>query len=1191
MQTDQERIIGYFIQEAQEHLDTIRQGLSHFPQTLTDPETLQEVFRAAHSIKGGAAMLEFGRIHQPARLLEETFRQLRDGTAMADQPLETLLVEVCNHLQTMLDQVCSGSHHPESAGLDAAMHQLECHLQQLPAPSTTPVSSSGFERSDEPVPVAGSLTEDGALRLLFGSDVPQVIEALETLFSNPDHPKTREEIRQRCWELVHVGRSFDLNHWNQLLERILSLVDDRSQPLNRLGSTIISQLRQAQTLVLAGRETDLQLLPPLVPADEWGDLFSSDYLGSPAPTSNLEDLFNTPEEGEDLWFQEQSPAVVDTGNPWDTEDQAWLEDLTLVNAAGVESLKDDFLETLLPQETSTSPVTEEALDLFLEQAAATSSPVATPELGAENLMAFGDDSLEEFLQESSLEPDVTNALDFAPSDDVLEEFLQESTSSEPSWAGNDLAAGDDLLEALLQESSAAAPAAVVEGLEQLGDMFGGAPLVPEQGEVVFSSIPASTPPLEVGSAGGLEEDLEAILAQPPAQTDDFADIEAILNTAGPKAEPSPLPQRRPSLGTQTMRVPVKQLDNLSNLVGELVVNRNSLEQNQRRLRQFLDNLISRLLQLQDVGQKMQDLYERSLLESSLLPREASPATAPSNSRGGSQGYLGDVGFEAVELDRFSEFHSVAQEMLEPIVRLREAAADIEFVVEASEQDTRQLRQISTQVQEGLNRSRMVPFAELADRLPRSVREVSIRCGKQAELVVEGRDTLIDKMILDQLHSPMDHMINNAIAHGIEDPATRVAAGKPPVGRIVVRALYQGNQAVIATSDDGAGIDVNAVKRKAIQVGLLDPAKANNISRSEAYELLFKPGFSTRTEADQLAGRGVGMDVVRTRVKEIRGDIITDSTYGKGTTFTIRLPLTLSITQALCCISDRSQIAFPMDGVEDMIDVPKEEIQVNAEGQTCVPWRDTLIPFRPLSQILRYNRQAGRSRVYGAAVDEDKIFVIVLRSSTSQVAVQVDKVIGEQEIVIKQLESPVPKPRGISGATVLGDGRVMPIVDVLELTDLMTGRDQLDTWSSAPPAVPEPSVSNSPLVLIVDDSIMVRELLKMTFSKMGYRVEQARDGLEAWEKLRQGLPCNIIFCDVEMPRMDGLELLSRLQKDETLSHLPVAMLTSRGADRHRQVAAQLGAKGYFTKPYLEEALLDGAARMLRGEILLTKASES
>jgi chemosensory pili system protein ChpA (sensor histidine kinase/response regulator) len=359
-----------------------------------------------------------------------------------------------------------------------------------------------------------------------------------------------------------------------------------------------------------------------------------------------------------------------------------------------------------------------------------------------------------------------------------------------------------------------------------------------------------------------------------------------------------------------------------------------------------------------------------------------------------------------------------------------------------------------------------------------------------------------------------------------------------------------------------------------------------------YNFLFHPGFTTKDKEDEYAGRGVGMDVVLTSLSECRGTIHIDSTLGKGTTFTIRLPLTLSICKALCCLSERARIAFPMDGVEDMFDLSSDRVQMNSEGQTCIQWRDNLLPFQPLSELLKYNRQISRGTVYGGKREDDTISIVVLRSAGNFIAIQVDRVLGEQEIVIKQLEGPAPKPVGIAGATVLGDGRIMPIADVLELIDLAMGRIRKDVpsgiWSNdaADGQVPDEALmtKTEPMVLIVDDSITVRELLSMTFSKSGYRVEQARDGQEAWDKLRSGLPCDIVFCDIEMPRMDGLELLSRLQKDETLSNLPIAMLTSRGADRHRQMAAQLGANGYFTKPYLEEVLLEAAQRMIKGEVL-------
>lgn len=810
------------------------------------------------------------------------------------------------------------------------------------------------------------------------------------------------------------------------------------------------------------------------------------------------------------------------------------------------------------------------------------------------------------LEMTMTDEELTTALDaaaVAEGDDFanLEAFLATEVPAEiaETLADEDIDLGDFTdLEALLGAEGAtddvpiaAAPSAALDDFADLEALLDRDLESPSSGELLPPPSPSRADE-DFGDLEKLLEDADAKLGGPPTQK----------SNRGPVAAPAARrPSRRGSssaLSEQTMRVPVKQLDGLNNLVGELVVNRNSLEQDQERMRQFLDNLLYQVQQLSDVGQRMQDLYERSLLESSLLAsrqggRSSLHSAAPSM-RDAAPSHSSSMGLDALEMDRFSGFHLLAQEMIEYIVRIRESASDIEFIVDEVEQVTRMFRQVTTQLQESVTRSRMVPFAQIADRLPRAVRDIAIKCGKQAELLVEGRDTLIDKMILEQLYDPMTHLVNNAITHGIEAPETRQSTGKPAVGRITVRAYHQGNQTVIAVSDDGAGIDADRVKTKALQKGLVTPNQAETMTRLDVYDLLFQPGFSTRDQADDFAGRGVGMDVVRTSLTEIRGDIITDSTLSQGTTFTIRLPLTLSISKALGCVSDHARIAFPMDGVEDMLDVPKERVQLDSEGQACVQWRDTLLPFRPLNELMRYGRHLSRGIVYGGSQEEDMLSIIVLRSGNNYLALQVDQVLGEQEIVIKQLEGPVPKPIGVAGATVLGDGRIMPIADVLELIDLAMGRVRRETssllWEHS--NVPElPQTKTEPMVLIVDDSITVRELLSMTFNKVGYRVEQARDGQEAWEKLRAGLPCDIVFCDIEMPRMDGLELLSRIQKEPTLSHLPIAMLTSRGADRHRQIAAQLGASGYFTKPYLEEALLDAAQRMLKGEVLLTASSGS
>jgi chemotaxis protein histidine kinase CheA/DNA-binding response OmpR family regulator len=685
------------------------------------------------------------------------------------------------------------------------------------------------------------------------------------------------------------------------------------------------------------------------------------------------------------------------------------------------------------------------------------------------------------------------------------------------------------------------------------------------------------------------------------------DLDALLEDEQPQVIPSPIsppviPRPQPTANQveapdvsaspvfdQTMRVSVRKLDDLNNLIGELVVKRNRLEDDQERLRRFLDNLLGHVQSLGEAGAKMHDLYERSLLEGALMASRQSrvnSAIAIGGGRGDEKQKPAEEGLDALEMDRFTGFHLLSQDIIELIVRVKEAASDIQFVVDETDKVAQTFRQVTGQLQDGMNSSRMVAFGQTADRLPRAVRDISRKQKKQTNLHVEGKDVLIDKMIVEHIYNPMTHLVNNAISHGIEQPEVRLKNGKTEAGNVYIRAFIQGNQTVITVRDDGAGINPEIVKKKAVEKNLISWAASQHLSEQQVYELLFHPGFSTKDEADDFAGRGVGMDVVNTDLKKIRGSVSTESKLGKGTTFTIRLPLVLSICKALTCVDNNTKIAFPIDGVEDTKEYLPSDIQTNNNEVRCIPWKDSLLPLRPLNTLLNYNRQIRRTGIYNANQNnDDTVAVVILRSLDNLLAIEVDEVRAEQEIVIKQIDGPIAKPPGIAGATVLGDGSIMPIGDVLELIEIAQGKRTIEIGFDVLAGAGDvrqaqiESIQQEPMVLVVDDSITVRELLSMSFNKLGYRVEQARDGQEAWDKLRGGLKCDMIFSDIEMPRMNGLELLSNLHQDSELKSIPVAMLTSRGADKHRQIANDLGAKAYLTKPYTEKDLMDVAKHLI------------
>jgi len=746
--------------------------------------------------------------------------------------------------------------------------------------------------------------------------------------------------------------------------------------------------------------------------------------------------------------------------------------------------------------------------------------------------------------------------------DDLEEYLEDEQPMSDTNAVTDNVFAE--LEALLADDS---PSSVVDISSELDEL-----------ESLISQTTPSTSAKKENF-----DDLDALLgSMPPSK------VETKNKTVTPQTKtalsiaPPPGPTTRSTMA-QNMRVDVRYLDNINNLVGELIVNRNLLQQDQQRLQASVATLFNQIHKLNDVAQRVRDEFDRSLLERSL---QASLGHAWKEIGDSNSEQTKTVAVKSAQttdalarLDEHDELNNLALDIIELITRVKESASDVEFVIDETEQVSRQLGTITAQIEDDLKQVRMEPFSEISDRLPKQVRDLAMKRKKLADIEISGRETMIDKVILQGLNTPINHLITNALVHGIEDPEQRKLAGKDPRGKITVKAYHQGNETIISISDDGAGINPEKVRQSAISKGLLTVAEARLLSDQDTYSLLFRPGFSTKAEVDEEGGRGVGLDAVITQLNAIKGSIQVESAIGKGTTFTIRLPLTLSISKAVVCICNRNRVAFPVDSFEDVVEITKDQVFVNSNGQTCFMWRDREMPFRPLKDLLIYNRQIGRLGF--VKQEEDIISIIVLRSERNFLALQVDRFDGEIEIVIKQVEGPVTKPPGIAGVTVLGDGRVMAICNVLELFGIASGT--INLVKHAQQTTDTSNQVKATTVLVVDDSVTMRKALVQTFEKAGYRVEEARNGKEAWDKLTSGLFCDLIFTDVEMPQMNGFQLLEKLQKDEQLSRIPVAMLTSQGKRIHIENAANLGAKAYFVKAYTDQEVLEGAERLLRGQV--------
>jgi Chemotaxis protein histidine kinase and related kinases len=402
-------------------------------------------------------------------------------------------------------------------------------------------------------------------------------------------------------------------------------------------------------------------------------------------------------------------------------------------------------------------------------------------------------------------------------------------------------------------------------------------------------------------------------------------------------------------------------------------------------------------------------------------------------------------------------------------------------------------------------------------------------------------------------------------------------GKPASGQIEIEARHQGGQTIITVADDGKGIDPEIIRRQVVKKGLATEEHAQDFSIAELYDFLFLPGFSTVEEVSNLSGRGVGLDVVRANLRTVRGTVKVDSRLGKGTSFILKLPLLLSITDALMVKTDRNKIAVPLDAVEEILHIKASDVHT-AGNQPMLWWRDEFIRLVRLQDLLDYS-VLGPDAPSPDPLTQDHIPVLVLASSEGMLAVAVERLIGQQEIVVKPLPPPLSKPRGVLGSTILGDGRVVTILDVDDLVGQPLGNSSIAPVSGKASHL-APTSSQAPLILVVDDSYTIRQLLSLTLTRARYRVVQAKDGLDALEKLQNGLDCSLAIVDIEMPRMDGFDLLRSMRSTQRFAKIPVAMLTSRSGAKHRQMAMELGANQYFTKPYSETQLLEAIPKLIK-----------
>lgn len=592
-----------------------------------------------------------------------------------------------------------------------------------------------------------------------------------------------------------------------------------------------------------------------------------------------------------------------------------------------------------------------------------------------------------------------------------------------------------------------------------------------------------------------------------------------------------------------LRVRADLVDKLVNEAGELSIARARIEGEMRELKESLLDLTGNVIRLRH------QLREIEIQAESQIQANTS--------------HESKADFDPLELDRFTRFQELTRMMAESVNDVATVQQNLlKNLDDANAAITAQAR-LNRSLQQSLMSVRMVPFASQNERLYRLVRQTAKEMGKRANLELQGGQVELDRSVLEKVLSPLEHMLRNAVAHGLESREQRLAAGKEEIGEINLTLAQEGNEIILTLSDDGAGLDLGRIREKAEAAGLIAPGE--QVDDQRLVDFIFHSGFTTAAEVSQVAGRGVGMDVVKTEVTGLGGRIEVLTEQGKGTTFRLYLPLTLAVTQTVLVKVGERLFAIPSAMIEQVMEIREKALdEIRAKGEAV--WQDQRYPFHYLPRLLGdHQTQPEHRRLY---------WVLLLRSGTQRVSILVDEMKGNQEIVVKNVGPQMARVVGIAGATVLGDGQVVLILNPVALASHLPvvsasiqGNAQL-TQASEPAA---PQVIQQPTVMVVDDSLTVRKITSKLLAREGYLVELAKDGVDALEQLIEKIP-DVILSDIEMPRMDGFDLVRNIRADDRLINVPIIMITSRTADKHRNYAMEIGANHYLGKPYDEEELL-------------------
>jgi chemosensory pili system protein ChpA (sensor histidine kinase/response regulator) len=1183
-------LLKLFIEEAREELDRIARHFPIWEQNPLEQGALATVRRSFHTLKGSGRMVGARDLSEFAWAVENLLNRLLDGTLVRTPQITGILQDAVTALPELIEQLDTGAApHSDVTALIKRAHSLAAARDSGPpsaaaepdeqtapavpaaaraqtaasvatAPQAAPAGQAAPPRAAQPArpasaaPAPTPLASDDALRDIYtretASHVGTVRAYLERQAGKPGPRELPEEVYRACHTLAGSSKMAEARHGVRL-----------AQPLDHW-------LRKAFDSGFGLTESDLALLKECMAAMESVASHLDESTGYFLSHGALIDRIATAEKILDRRIAEHVDATGEHPVRTGGAAPAALKAEPLVEPEPPVDFDPEVANIFTEEATELIEAAEGALADWRREPAATDRraalkrPLHTLKGGARmaGITAMGDLSHE-------LET-LVNQIDggHVPAGDATFEALQASLDELASMrdavaAGRGVSPAREIIARLRALSGAGVTeewggeetsAVAVE--EEAREAHAPRPAELEPVRALASEAPRPAvvePPRPVISEAPRPAPLEIVRPPLPGL---HVESSAAAAEGAPADEalvaPSPVPPGRepvaPADRPEMARVDAELLDQLLNIAGEVSISRARLEQQLGSIDFNLGELSRTVTRLKEQLRKLEIETEKQIL----------------HRHEDEEGHRRD--FDPLELDRYSTLQQFSRALAETASDV----ASIQQLLETMTQDTQNLLQQQartvTELQNGLMRTRMVPFQRHAQRLARIVRQAAADTGKRVELVVEGASGELDRQVLERMMPPFEHILRNAVVHGIEAPEARIARGKPDTGRILLGLQREGAEVIVKLSDDGAGMDLQAIRAKAVALGLIQSEQA--VSDEDAMQLILEPGFSTAGTVTQQAGRGVGMDVVATEIKRLGGSLNMETQAGEGTQFTIRLPFTLAISHALIVRTGDEFYALPLPTVEGVLRLTKGEVSAHLgrEGAT----------FEHNGQKYRFQHLAMFVGLEPSPAPDGDVTVpvVLVRAGEHSTGLIADELIGSREIVVKAVGPQISSIRGISGATILGDGRIVIILDIGALVrsewrgrwqTQMTLRDRSDRRTFA---------------LVVDDSITVRRVTQRLLERNGMRVLTARDGLDAVATLQEHLP-DIILLDIEMPRMDGYEVAAHVRKDPRLKHIPIIMITSRVGEKHRARAIELGVDDYLGKPYQEAQLLDAIAPLV------------